>query len=59
MANNYNIMAEYIVDKYIKRISGKDLPDIFVEDDPTERIMVGMLALSIRHVHGQERFDMY
>lgn len=44
MANNYNIMAEYIVDKYIKRISGKDLPDIFVEDDPTERIMVGMLA---------------
>ncbi len=44
MANNYNIMAEYIVDKYVKRISGKDLPDIFVEDDPTERIMVGMLA---------------
>ena len=44
MANNYNIMAEYIVDKYIQCISGKDLPDIFVEDDPAERVMVGMLA---------------
>lgn len=44
MAMNYNIMADYIVDKYIERISGKDLPDIFVDDDPAERVMVGMLA---------------
>ena len=44
MANNYNIMAEYIVDKYIERVSGKDLAEIFVEDDPAERVMVGMLA---------------
>lgn len=44
MANNYNIMAEYIVDKYIERISGKDLAEVFVEDDPAERVMVGMLA---------------
>lgn len=44
MANNYNIMADYIVSKYVERVSGKDLPDIFVEDDPAERVMVGMLA---------------
>ena len=44
MANNYNIMADYIVSKYIERVSGKDLPDTFVEDDPAERVMVGMLA---------------
>jgi hypothetical protein len=37
-------MAEYIVDKYIECISGKDLPNIFVEDNPAERVMVGMLA---------------
>lgn len=44
MADNYNIMADYIVSKYIERLSGKDLPDTFVEDDPAERVMVGMLA---------------
>lgn len=44
MANNYNIMADYIVSKYIERISGKDLSDTLVEDNPADRVMVGMLA---------------
>lgn len=44
MANDYNIMANYIVEKFIDRISGNDLDDVFVEDDPKERVMVGMLA---------------
>ena len=44
MANNYNIMAQYIVSKYIEHISGSDLGEIFVDEDPAERVMVGMLA---------------
>lgn len=44
MANNYNIMAEYIVSKYIERISGSDIGDTFVDEDPADRVMVGMLA---------------
>lgn len=44
MANNYNIMADYIVSKYIERISGSDIGDTFVDEDPAERVMVGMLA---------------
>lgn len=44
MANNYNIMANYIVSKYIERVSGKDLGETFVDDDPSKRVMVGMLS---------------
>lgn len=44
MANNYNIMADYIVSKYIERVSGSDIGDTFVDEDPAERVMVGMLA---------------
>ena len=44
MASNYNIMANYIVSKYIERVSGKDLGDTFVDDDPSKRVMVGMLS---------------
>lgn len=44
MANNYNTMANYIVSKYIERISGKDLGEIFVDDAPSKRVMVGMLS---------------
>ena len=32
MANNYNIMADYIVSKYIERISGDDITETFVDD---------------------------
>ncbi len=44
MSNNYNIMAEYIVEKFINRISGDDLEETFVEEAPENRVMVGMLA---------------
>ena len=44
MANNYNIMAEYIVSKYIERISGDDINETFVDESPADRVMVGMLA---------------
>lgn len=37
-------MADYIVSKYIERVSGRDLSDTFVEDNPADRVMVGMLA---------------
>ena len=44
MGNNYNILADYIVSKYIDHISGKDIEDTFVEDALETRVMVGMLA---------------
>ena len=44
MANNYNIMADYIVSKYIERISGDDITETFVDESPADRVMVGMLA---------------
>ncbi len=44
MANNYNILAQYIVEKYINRISGEDIEETFVEETPEDRVMVGMLA---------------
>ena len=44
MANNYNILADYIVSKYIERISGEDIAETFVDDSPADRVMVGMLA---------------
>lgn len=44
MANNYNILADYIVSKYIERISGDDITETFVDDSPADRVMVGMLA---------------
>ena len=44
MAGNYNIMADYIVSKYIERISGSDISETFVDEKPEARVMVGMLA---------------
>lgn len=44
MANNYNIMADYIVTKYIERISGDDITETFVDESPADRVLVGMLA---------------
>lgn len=44
MVNNYNIMADYIVSKYIERISGSDIGETFVDESPADRVMVGMLA---------------
>lgn len=53
MANNYNIMADYIVSRYIERISGEDISETFVDDSPAERVMVGMLAEN----RMEEKFD--
>lgn len=44
MADNYNIMADHIVSKYIERISGSDISETFVDEKPEDRVMVGMLA---------------
>ena len=44
MANNYNVMAQYIAEKFVARISGDDIEDTFVEETPEDRVMVGMLA---------------
>lgn len=53
MSNNYNILADYIVSKYIERISGDDIEETFVDDSPADRVMVGMLAEN----RMEERFD--
>lgn len=37
-------MSEYIVSKYIARISGEDISETFVDDSPADRVMVGMLS---------------
>lgn len=37
-------MANYIVSNYIDRISGEDIKETFVDDSPSGRVMVGMLA---------------
>lgn len=42
--NDYAILADYIVSKYIERVSGDDINGTFVDDDLEKRVMVGMLA---------------
>lgn len=44
MANNYNILAQHIVSKYSSRISGSDINEHLIGEDPAKRVMVGMLA---------------
>ena len=44
MANNYNVLADFLVAKYIDRISGNDISGTFVETSPADRVMVGMLS---------------
>ena len=53
MANNYNVLADYIVSKYVERISGEDIDETFVDDSPADRVMVGMLAEN----RMEQRFD--
>lgn len=53
MANNYNVLADYIVSKYIEHISGNDIGETFVDDSPADRVMVGMLAEN----RIEEKFD--
>jgi hypothetical protein len=44
VASDYNILADYIVGKYIDRLSGNDLPERIIGEEPSRRVMVGMLA---------------
>lgn len=41
---NYNILADFIVHKYIDKISGNDLGERIVGEEPFEIIMTGLLA---------------
>lgn len=42
--NNYNIVAEYIAQKYISRISGELLDERIIGNDPIDCVMTGLLA---------------
>lgn len=44
MINNYNILSQYIAEKFIEKVSGRDIEDVFVDDAPEKRVMVGMLS---------------
>ena len=43
-SNNYSLFAKTLVNRYIDTISGKILDDVFVDRNPSERIMIGKLA---------------
>ena len=42
--NNYNILANFIANKYIDHISGADLGDRIVGIEPRDQILTGLLA---------------
>ena len=44
MANDYNILAKHIAEKYMDRISGRDIEEYLIGEEPAKRVMVGMLA---------------
>lgn len=44
MMSDYNILAKHIVSKYSARISGSDIEEYLIGEDPAKRVMVGMLA---------------
>lgn len=44
MNNDYNVLAKYIVSKFSDRISGSDIDQYLIGEDPSKRVMVGMLA---------------
>lgn len=44
MGNDYNVLAEYIVDRYISQISGTNLGERIIGVSPEKAVMVGMLA---------------
>ena len=41
---DYGVVAEYITQEFIKTVSGENIDDIFVDSNPAEKVMVGMLA---------------
>lgn len=41
---NYNIIAENLLSKYVNRISGNDVEEYIIGENPDERVMVGKLG---------------
>ncbi len=42
--NDYNVLAKFLTDKYIDRVSGRDFPERIVGDDPEKVVMAGTMA---------------
>lgn len=42
--NDYNVLAKFLTDKYISRVSGRDFPERIVGDDPEKVVMAGTMA---------------
>lgn len=42
--NDYNVLAKFLTDKYINRVSGRDFSERIVGDNPEKIVMVGTMA---------------
>ena len=42
--NDYNVLAKFLTDKYINRVSGRDFPDRIVGEEPEKVVMAGTMA---------------
>ena len=42
--NNYNVLAKFLTDKYIRRVSGRDFPERIVGEKPEKTVMAGTMA---------------
>lgn len=42
--NDYNVLAKFLTDKYIDRVSGRDFPERIVGEDPEKVVMAGTMA---------------
>ncbi len=42
--NDYNVLAKFLTDKYIARVSGRDFPERIVGEDPEKIVMAGAMA---------------
>lgn len=41
--NDYNVLAKFLTDKYIDRVSGRDFPERIVGEDPDKVVMAGTM----------------
>ena len=42
--NDYNVLAKFLTDKYIDRVSGRDFPERIVGENPEKVVMAGTMA---------------
>lgn len=42
--NDYNVLAKFLTDKYINRVSGRDFSERIVGNDPEKIVMAGTMA---------------